>query len=834
MSRNFLILTNKSGIIFYNVRQYLKSGDAQMRLQHNLDCYMNLAPPSEKRKKGKRSIWRFKGWNWTTLFSLETLLPLLYIFILGRAIWGGLFFFAPAFLAAYSGKKGNRYIWPLVTVSLLSLVTVNPDDIFSWKSLELLLTGLCLQVGLYGRGNLQWKVPLLVLLAQIGAGIAELYPLFPSTYAYLMIITEGLICAGLSVAFLVLLQSTASIKAGIGLSTEQWVSWVLAGIGLLMGLQGISLGGYHLVSILERFAILLTGLVFGGPAGAAAGVIVGSASFARSEFLMASIGVYAVCGLLCGTFRNLGKAGVIGGYLTGQLILSTYLGNQEAIARELLISLVSAGLLVVFPARWRQVLDHLSAQVRGKREIDKMRTLRDYLFQRFKELEDVFEQLSSAFSQASSAREEPIAQKSTWKGFLEMVKEEVCKNCVLASICWKEEFYETKESLREALAHLQKNGRIVKEELPAQIQRRCRNEVELLSALRQFYDLNAGRASWEKRWSEFYRLVNLQVSGMARMMRNLISEVIVGVGLEEEVQSLLEEKLKQHGMNFKRLKVFHCPDNLKVAVSKAPCNGEIDCMGKVMPLVEEAIGCKFFLKRMVCGQVTGSKDCIFNLQTAGKYEVTVGAAQTFPHKESICGDHYTAFELENQHVLLLSDGMGIGENAAQQSQAVISLLTRFLRAGFDLQEGVSMVNSVLFWRTPAETFATVDLNVIDLHSGMGKIMKVGAHPGFIKRGKEIITIEAGNLPVGILDSLELEVEERQLNAGDFLIMVTDGLYNGTTLPIYKWLPPLLREINTEDPQEIAEIIIDHATTRCKGIKRDDCTVLVARLDLRLV
>src|SRR5690606_2616617 len=125
--------------------------------------------------------------------------------------------------------------------------------------------------------------------------------------------------------------------------------------------------------------------------------------------------------------------------------------------------------------------------------------------------------------------------------------------------------------------------------------------------------------------------------------------------------------------------------------------------------------------------------------------------------------------------LVLSDGMGAGEKAAAESRTVVGLLQRLLEAGFDQQFAVRMVNSVLLLRSPEETFATIDMAIVDLAGRRAEFLKIGAPPTFIKRGDHVISVRGASLPAGILQQVEADVQCRRVQAGDAIVMMTDGL-----------------------------------------------------------
>jgi len=144
---------------------------------------------------------------------------------------------------------------------------------------------------------------------------------------------------------------------------------------------------------------------------------------------------------------------------------------------------------------------------------------------------------------------------------------------------------------------------------------------------------------------------------------------------------------------------------------------------------------------------------------------------------------------------------------------------------------VKSVNSVLLLRSPEEMFATVDLALIDLYSAHATLLKIGSTPSFIKRGREIIPIVANNLPIGILQEIEVDLLRVQLLPGDTLIMMTDGVLEAPEYAVNKemWMKRVLQEIESEDPQEVAEQLLNTAIKETFGKIRDDMTVVVSRV-----
>ena len=73
---------------------------------------------------------------------------------------------------------------------------------------------------------------------------------------------------------------------------------------------------------------------------------------------------------------------------------------------------------------------------------------------------------------------------------------------------------------------------------------------------------------------------------------------------------------------------------------------------------------------------------------------------------------------------ILSDGMGSGEKACQDSTLVVELMQKFLEAGFPAETAISMINSALVCREESANMSTLDLCSIDLYGGECRFIKV--------------------------------------------------------------------------------------------------------------
>lgn len=198
--------------------------------------------------------------------------------------------------------------------------------------------------------------------------------------------------------------------------------------------------------------------------------------------------------------------------------------------------------------------------------------------------------------------------------------------------------------------------------------------------------------------------------------------------------------------------------------------------------------------------------------------------------KSVCGDTGGSILLDDgRQLLMISDGMGSGEEAAAESSAAISLISRLLEAGFSQETAINMLNSVLSLRGNAEQFVTMDICVLDLYDGKVNFIKTGGSASYIKRGGTVKVINGSSLPVGILSSIEQETIHEQVFPGDMIILASDGLLDMDSQEEGQWLSRVISQAVVNNPQSMAEYLLDKVISISSGKIKDDITVMVAQM-----
>lgn len=200
--------------------------------------------------------------------------------------------------------------------------------------------------------------------------------------------------------------------------------------------------------------------------------------------------------------------------------------------------------------------------------------------------------------------------------------------------------------------------------------------------------------------------------------------------------------------------------------------------------------------------------------------VEVGLAAAPISGGEICGDTAWTGVLEDGRFLAaLSDGMGHGEKAAQASRQTVELLRLCLDAGYSRQQTLTAVNGMMLL-AGEERFATADVLTIDLWKGQAALDKLGAAASWVCQQGVLTRVTGDTLPLGILEEIDLEDHQVRLNAGDAVVLMTDGVEDA--FGSVSALEIAVKQALTRcDPKEAAQALLEDALAADASQRRDD-------------
>lgn len=617
-------------------------------------------------------------------------------------------------------------------------------------------------------------------------------------------------------------------------NTEEVISLAFIASLVIAGIRDFGVFGTELKSIVCILIVLVLARAKGAGIGAASGVVMGLVSSLTGTANFNVIGSYAFSGLLAGLFRKLGSIGVVLGFITGNAVLTYFTtGSTEVLIQLRDIAVAS----VIFYLMPKKVVNR-AGRIFEERSIGLERADEIHLrpanmaVQKLNAFSKAVEELAVSFNKVPQPEQEPGEHDIA--SFFDTIAERVCKDCSLCLYCWDRKFNDTYQAMFSMLEALERRGRLSADHIPACFSNDCcARPKELVSTMNSLYEVYRVNQMWRKKISESRGLVAQQLQGVSRMIAQLATEIDSETSHKSDMESKILSELEMNGFSISEVNVENSSEeDMDVDVYSRGCPGVKKCRSQMDEIVSRAAGKRMVRRGFLCNPEAVRSRCMIRFTSTQTYGVTVGVSRVNKHNNRISGDSYTFMELKDKkYILGLSDGMGSGETAARNSQIAVDLLEKFLESGFDRDIAVKLINSALVLKSAGDSYATMDISAIDLHSGKVEFVKIGSPPAYIKKRDKTEIVKGASLPAGILDNIEMDLSDSKVNAGDFIVMVTDGVIESgwDNLESGDWIADFLEEVHTSNPQQLADLIAGKALENYGDRVNDDMTVLVAKV-----
>lgn len=332
---------------------------------------------------------------------------------------------------------------------------------------------------------------------------------------------------------------------------------------------------------------------------------------------------------------------------------------------------------------------------------------------------------------------------------------------------------------------------------------------------------------WKNKFAESRMIMSNQFEQIAKIIEEYSKQMYDFVKITDEQEEYIRNRLKSKKIYLDKIVGIENKRQRNEYLVTAKCEKGVTIGSRdVAEIISEAMG-KTYMPSKNCRKLISNEYTTTTYVEAANFYVMHAAAGKARGESGISGDNYSLKELDNGQLLMgLSDGMGYGTSACLESETVIELLEQLLDSGFDADTAMKMINSVMVMNSNEDHPATLDYGVIDLHSGVCDIVKIGAAATFVKRGNWVETIKSTSMPLGIFSELDYDSTSKKLYDGDMIIMVSDGIIDAMESDNKdEIMGKIISSIKSENPKEIADKILE---TALKGREKlnDDMTVLV--------
>lgn len=493
-------------------------------------------------------------------------------------------------------------------------------------------------------------------------------------------------------------------------------------------------------------------------------------------------------------------------YLFSHWLLPFFINDQVyIIGLEVVVSAILVMLVPQKVYRHFHVLCHaqslLATQVGGVISYQRK------MSRQLENFSDLFFRIAHSFDDAT--------MKTNVLTYVGNVYENVCSRCMNNESCFN------RHQGDHRLVKVMRKGIVEglnKEELHY-IERYCLNMAEYKKAVREQHRLYAHQQEMNEEYHHLKHHLYTELSLVGQLLKQYAAHVdcsdIYG---EESIQALLEGYHYQVNYIHKDeiAKNEYCLDIGMTEITK----GEV--YDVVLPVLQKFLDTKLnVLVLENSGRQMGYTHLV--LSNHQNYQLVYGIQQ-ISKDAAYCGDSYLCFR-HHQHVILaLSDGMGYGAKAHEESELTLDVFSRLLKSGIALDECIQTINSLLKIKNRMEMFTTLDLLMFDTNDAKATFLKNGATPSFVYHYNQLDKVQTRALPIGIISKVDTHTEQYQCADQDLIIMYSDGFDDGIEDAIER----SLKQLGACHPQKLADAIMKDLTEQNKV--DDDATIIVARVE----
>ena len=606
------------------------------------------------------------------------------------------------------------------------------------------------------------------------------------------------------------------------------------------GIGDFNVAGFSIRNILSILIVMVlgwkNGMLIGTTSGVTIGVTLGVIT--NSEPIM--IAAYAISGMIAGILNRFGKIGVVVGFALGNILLA-YVANGYTVElihfKEILIA--SIGLLFV-PKTLQIDIEEFT----GKSKL--LPSMSDRALNKSKEVAESLNNVSNAINEMATTyrgqddldavEKDNISSDENKEIFIgellnnlepykdNMLYDDIAKadgeidNEIFELLLEKQEI--SRKDLLQIFANC--NSYIVGAEDNKISKQLEGNIMQIVRTINVSYKVAKSNFIWKKKEEQTKKNISNQLKNVSNAIKSMAKDIEKDIKAEEKYQAErleIVDLLRQRDIEVQDIMIKK--DNrfiVEIYLTRLLENTKLEQIAEILTnILKEPI--------VLNAEATVGKKIVY--LSDDKYIMTIGMAQETKNNSKQSGDSILNIRLKDgKYLVAISDGMGSGKEAKNSSNQTLRLLENLLVSGFDKKASLDLINNALMNQNK-ETFATLDIAIVDLYEGNVEFIKSAACPTYIKKNKRVQMIRANSLPTGILEESKLETFDKDINDGEIVVLCSDGILDSNVEYKNKelWIKYLLEDIETTNTQKIANLILEESVDNNYGIAKDDMSVV---------
>lgn len=640
-----------------------------------------------------------------------------------------------------------------------------------------------------------------------------------STEGILLSVLEILIGSAFMFSCLLFISSVVKRNFVLKLNTDEKVCGGVLVVSLFCGLSNLSFFNIDFVRFFASFIILFLSTnakSFCIPIGVCMGLGV-----ALGSLQIPFIALFSFMAIICSVFRE-NKFYAFVSIVLADILFGMYFNAFSSYDLYNILSVVLGGLVYLLIPK--KIISRISniLFIESDTNASKSLVLKNKLIlsNKLSLTADVFYELDKSFRKLTKGNL-PIEEAK--KMITVEIIQNTCEGCKNKQECFRRLGNNAKDIFMNLTNVGFEKGKVNLVDLPQYLTSRCQNLNNLINNTNSLLNQYNEYSGMINNLDASKLLIAEQLSGVSKILKNLAKSTSREIKFDKEREEKIKEELVYNNIIIQDIIVFDSDIdtcNISLVLNENYIGDE-----KLLNVINKVCKGNFVIDEVI--PTDTSNLVVANFRTAPKYDITFGIAQATKGESEIAGDTYSLSRLENdKYLVCLCDGMGSNDKAFETSSMAIGLIENFYKAGYDSATTIPSVNKLLNLGR-SDIFSTIDVCVIDLNSAITDMIKLGACVGFIKQSEKTYIVESGALPIGILEEVKPKITKTALNSGDMIILVSDGVIDAFVEE--EKLKNHINNLQSMNPQTVADSILNMAKSFDKNFPKDDMTVLVGKI-----
>lgn len=323
--------------------------------------------------------------------------------------------------------------------------------------------------------------------------------------------------------------------------------------------------------------------------------------------------------------------------------------------------------------------------------------------------------------------------------------------------------------------------------------------------------------------NETRRLLTDQFSSVGDFLSEFAAEITTGRIHDPSRSAALKSALREGGVDIDALRYF-TDKNGAVTVEALLIDRPFDInWKKAQNIISLVTSRKFERPEVTVSEATTT----LTFRQKLPYRLQIGYSQKSATDGAVCGDTVSiAARTDSKGFALISDGMGTGSRAAVDSRMTAAIMKKLICSGFSFDSALKIINSALIVRADEESVASIDGIEVNLFTGEACFYKAGATGSLVRKGNRIALLERASLPLGILRSISFSKSTFVAEAGDIILLFSDGVTQGN----WEWIQDELLSWSTSNMEDLSMHILKLTHLRQEKATADDMTVVAIKIE----